>query len=43
VAFEEIKIEDANLKRVWGDRITRIVLTSSIPAQKDIWVLKFFP
>jgi hypothetical protein len=43
VDFEEIKIEDANLKTVWGDRITRIVLTSSIPAQKDIWVLKFFP
>ncbi|HEX9971115.1 MAG TPA: hypothetical protein VGD14_03505, partial [bacterium] len=43
VDFEEIKIEDANLKTVWGDRITRILLTSNGPAQKDIWILKFFP
>lgn len=41
--FETIEIEDENLKSVWGDHITRILLTSNAPTQKDAWVLKFFP
>ena len=41
--FEKIKIEDPLLQSVWGDRITRILLTNNAPVQQDTWILKFFP
>ncbi|MCI0493630.1 heparinase II/III-family protein, partial [candidate division KSB1 bacterium] len=41
--FEKIKIEDENLKAVWGDQVTRILLTSKAPTQKERWILRFLP
>ena len=37
---EEIVIEDNNLKRIWGNRLTRIVLKAKNPSQKDTWTLR---
>jgi len=41
--FEEIRIDDPLLQSVWGDRITRILLTTTVPVQNDTWTLKFSP
>ena len=36
-AVEEIPIEDSKLRRVWGDRIFRILLTAENPAHTGCW------
>lgn len=43
VDFVPIRIDDPLLKSVWGDRITRILLTTTAPVQRDTWILKFSP
>jgi hypothetical protein len=36
-SVEEVKVEDNGLKRIWGDRLARIMLKAKNPSQKDIW------
>jgi hypothetical protein len=38
-AIEQIKLDDANLKRVWGDRVYRILLKAQNPPQSAQWKL----
>ncbi|HIE26210.1 TPA: heparinase, partial [Candidatus Poribacteria bacterium] len=37
---EEIVIEDGNLKRIWGNRLIRIVFKANNPLQRDTWTLR---
>ena len=37
---ETISIEDANLRRTWGDRLTRVILRAMKPSQKGAWTLR---
>lgn len=37
---ETIELTDARLKRSWGDRLHRIILKASRPAEQDSWTLK---
>jgi len=39
-SVEETTIQDNNLKRVWGKRLTRIVLKAKNPLPKDTWILR---
>ena len=38
-AIEEIKLEDAHLKSVWGDRVYRILLRAQNPPKSGKWRL----
>ena len=38
--IETVPIEDGNLKRVWGERLIRIVLTAVNPQPKGSWTLR---
>jgi len=37
---EEIVVKDSNLKRIWGNCLTRIVLKAKNPPQKGTWTLR---
>ncbi len=37
---EEIIIEDNRLRRIWGNRLTRIILEVQNPSRKDSWELR---
>ena len=39
-AIEPIPITDTRLGSVWGDHLTRIVLTAKDPQQQDTWTLR---
>ncbi len=41
--FEELNITDNNLKRVWGERLIRILLRSNAPTAKDSWMIRIIP
>ncbi len=43
VETEEIRVEDENLRRIWGDRLTRIILKTKRSSQKDSWRLRITP
>jgi hypothetical protein len=36
---EEIPIDDARLRPVWGERVYRTILTAAHPAAADRWEL----
>ncbi|MCZ6634599.1 MAG: heparinase II/III family protein, partial [bacterium] len=40
---EEIPIQDARLKPVWGGQLNRILLTANDPLPKDTWTLRITP
>jgi hypothetical protein len=40
---ETIEVEDGRLRRVWPERIRRIVLTAETPPLRDVWALRFEP
>jgi hypothetical protein len=40
VTFEPVPIEDSRLKTVWGDRLTRIVLTVKTPSTQGVWTVR---
>jgi hypothetical protein len=37
-AIEEIRLEDANLRSVWGERIYRVLLRAETPPQRGSWI-----
>jgi hypothetical protein len=39
-AVEEIRLEDAQLRRVWGDRLFRILLRAAAPPAKAAWTMR---
>ena len=43
VETEEIRVEDENLRRIWGDRLTRLILKTKRSSQKDNWRLRTTP
>ncbi len=42
-AIEEIKLEDAQLRNVWGEKLHRILLRAENPPQRGKWILKISP
>jgi len=43
VETEEIRVEDENLRRIWGAWLTRIILKTKRSSQKDSWRLRITP
>jgi len=42
-SLETISITDNSLKKVWGDRLKRILLRANSPAARDSWVMRIVP
>ena len=42
-ALETVAITDRNLRRVWGESVTRILLTALEPADSGTWTLRITP
>ncbi len=42
-AIEEIKLEDGQLRNVWGEKLYRILLKAENPPQRGKWLTRFSP
>ncbi len=42
-AIEEIKLQDAQLRSVWGEKLYRILLRAENPPERGKWTLKISP
>jgi len=39
-SVEEIRLEDPQLRRAWGDRLFRILLRATPPPAKSAWAMR---
>ena len=39
-SVEEIRLEDPQLRRTWGDRLFRILLRATAPPTKAAWAMR---
>jgi len=42
-SVEEIKLDDANLRGVWGERVYRVLLRAANPPRQGIWSMRITP